>query len=306
MADRHLAAAAASVVAALVVAAGALVTVAMHEPPTPPSTVVTLPAPPAPATATDAASSAAAEGVAEVDDEPAASEEGGAGAAGGEEAAAPLAADEEIVAAPATPARLVVVATGIAWNDDLAAAAAFRLPSAVAFALPADLPTAVERLARWRAAGRGVVLRLAWRAAPTAEGDVVPLDGPRARQAGGLEAQVARLDADAAAIVEPHAAAALAEIARSVDVNLDAPLLRGSAEPAPPPRAWRLDAGLSGERGFEAALQRIVDGTVAGETLVVLIEIYPALLDRVVTWLRGLEEHGIALVPLDALVKDGA
>jgi len=78
----------------------------------------------------------------------------------------------------------------------------------------------------------------------------------------------------------------------------------GAAEPAPPPAAWRLDAGGLGEDGLDDALARAVVGTPAGDTLVVLVEVYPALMDRLVDWLRGLEAAGIALVPLDTLARD--
>jgi polysaccharide deacetylase 2 family uncharacterized protein YibQ len=214
-------------------------------------------------------------------------------------------AAEAVVAAPERPRRVAVVATGIAWNDDLAAAAAFRLPAAVAFALPADLPTAAERAARWRAAGRAVVLRLAWAPTPATEARVIPLDGPRERQAGRMEQQWRAVDdVTAAAVVAPHAAEALAPIGRNVAAGRDGLLLLASPEPAPPPHAWRLDAGLLGEAGFERALERVIDGTVAGDTLILLVEVYPALMDRLVEWLRQLGEHDIALVTLDVLAEE--
>jgi hypothetical protein len=294
VADRRVAAAAASVLAALVLAGAAVMTLALRTPASPPASVVAVPTPPSAPTAPVAD---------EPSDDDAAGREPPAVAAADEEPGA--AASEAAVAAPEPPRRVAVVATGIAWNDDLAASAAFRLPAAVAFALPADLPTAAERAARWDAAGRAVVLRFAWAPAPAGAGRVIPLDGPRERQAGRMEQQWRALEGvTAAAVIEPHAAASLAPIARNVAAATGELLLLASPEPAPPPYAWRLDAGLLGEAGFEAALQRVVEGTVAGDTLILLIEVYPALMDRLVDWLRALGDHDIALVELDALAEE--
>lgn len=305
MADRQLAGAAACFVAALVLAGMALVLLGLREP-TPPATArVSVPAPPPAATtqalpssedvARDAEPSSAQPPAATV---PARRDEAGAGGD------AATAADPAVTAS-APPSRLVVIATGIAWNDELAAAAAFRLPSAVAFALPADLPTAVERLSRWAAAGRRVVVRFDWRPSTAAGGGVVPLEAERAVQAARMEEQLARLgEAAAGVVVEPHAALTLAPAVRSLAAVADRPILMGATTPAPPPFAWRLDAALSGEAGFEEALASVLDGTEAGETLVLLVEIYPALLDRFVLWLRELEATGIALVPVDAVGED--
>ncbi|NBB70840.1 MAG: hypothetical protein GVY33_11045 [Alphaproteobacteria bacterium] len=105
-------------------------------------------------------------------------------------------------------------------------------------------------------------------------------------------------------MVEPAAAATLAPVARSLAASREAPVLLGADTPAPPPRAWRLDAGRLGEGELEDALARTVAGTPAGDTLVLLVEVYPALIERLVDWLRGLEEDGIALVPLDTLTGD--
>jgi hypothetical protein len=175
----------------------------------------------------------------------------------------------------------------------------------VAFALPADLPAAAERLARWRAAGRGVAVRFDWRHAAPAAAGAVPLAADRGVQAARMAAQWSTLETAAAAVVvEPAAAETLAPVAGSLAASREAPVLLGAAEPAPPPAAWRLDAGGLGEDGLDDALARAVVGTSAGDTLVVLVEVYPALMDRLVDWLRGLEEAGIALVPLDTLARD--
>ena len=307
MADRRLAVAAACFIVALVIAGGALVALATRQPPAPAAAVVAVPPPPpAPtadkaATADEAAPTAAAEpsaaAAAPAPTDAESADAQSADAAPGGEPARPDAA--------APPERLIVIATGIAWNDDLAAAAALRLPPAVAFALPADLPTAVERLARWRAAGREVALRFDWVAAAASADSAVPLRAGPAAQAGRMEQQWAALDgATAAVVVEPHAAEALASIARSVAADRRAPVLLGTTTPAPPPRAWRLDADRLGERQLEDALTRVVDGVATGGTLVLLLEIYPALLDRFVDWLGGLADHGVALVPLDVLAGD--
>ena len=334
MADRRLAAAAACFIVALVIAGGALVALATRQPPAPAAAVVAVPPPPpvapgedasarpsAPTTAeaTPAEATPAEATPAEATPAEATPAEATAGT-GGEppepaeattaEAAAAVAETRptdaaEPAARTAPPERLIVIATGIAWNDDLAAAAALRLPPAVAFALPADLPTAVERLARWRAAGREVALRFDWVAAAASADVAVPLGAGPAAQAGRMEQQWAALDGAAAAVVvEPHAAEALASIARSVAADRRAPVLLGTTTPAPPPRAWRLDADRLGERQLEDALTRVVDGVATGGTLVLLLEIYPALLDRFVDWLGGLADHGVALVPLDVLAGD--
>jgi hypothetical protein len=305
--DRHLAAAAAAFIAALVLAGGALVALGVRQPPSPATVVVAVPPPPSDeaVAVTGGAPEAslrpdAVEGPREPDQPSRASSDDGEPS---ELAVAPPVS--KTVTAPSPPERVIVVATGIAWNDDLAAAAAFRLPSKVAFALPADLPTAVERLARWRAAGREVAVRFDWRTSAVAQGDAVPLAAGPGVQAGRMEEQWAALGAAVAAVVvEPQAAEALAPIARSLAASRDAPVLLGSDTPAPPPRAWRLDAGLLGERDLEDALARVAEGTAAGDTVVLLIEVYPALLDRLVAWLRGLEDRGIALVPVDTLVRD--
>lgn len=283
MVERRLAVAAAGCGLAVLLAAGAVATLGLRPPPAPPAVTVAVPPPP---TATTAATAPDRPGGAvEADD------------------ARARAADTEIALAP--PTRLAVVATGIAWNDELAATAAFRLPPTVTFAVPADLPTAVERLARWRAAGRAVALRLIWRPAAGHDGPAIPLGAAPEVQAARMEAQWAELDrAAAAVVVEPDAARALAAIATRVATGLDATVLLGADEPAPPPRAWRVDAGLLGERGLERALDRVVAGTAAGETLVVLVEIYPALLDRLVAWLDELDARGIALVPLERLGEE--
>jgi len=286
-------------VIALVLAGAAVIAVGGRDP-APPSTVVTVPPPPSdepPAAAPTPMPPAAA-----------APSPGAAGASDG--AAAAATADEgaddgadDGVEAP--PRRVVVIATGIAWNDELAAAAAFRLPSSVAFALPADLPAAAERLGRWRAAGRGVAVRFDWRHAATAAAVAVPLAADRGVQAARMAAQWSALETAAAAVVvEPAAAATLAPVARSLAASREAPVLLGADTPAPPPEAWRLDAGRLGEGELEEALARAVAGTPAGETLVLLVEVYPALMDRLVDWLRGLDDAGIALVPLDTLAGD--
>lgn len=292
MADRKLAGAAAGCVVAIVLAAGAVATLGLRTPVEPPAVTVAVPPPPASPPTTEQPATAPA--VEETPDE----------TYDDETPDAATARDEpEVALAP--PARLAVVATGIAWNDELAATAAFRLPPTVTFAVPADLPTAVERLARWRAAGRAVALRLIWRPSAAHDGRAIPLAAAPEVQAARMEAQWAELDGAAAAlVVEPEAARALAAIARRVATGLDATVLLGADEPAPPPRAWRVDAGLLGERGLERALDRVVAGTAAGDTLIVLVEIYPALLDRLVAWLAELDERGIALVPLDRLAEE--
>jgi len=305
VADRRLVAAATAFILALVLAGAALVALGLRGAQAPSSVVIAVPAPPPEQAATGEAASAqtadpdavdeAAPAAAELEDAPAPIAEP---APGSERAAA-------TEAAPSPPQRLVVVATGVAWNEDLAAAAAFRLPSAVAFALPADLPAAVERLDRWRQAGRTVAVRFDWRPAETAAGDAVPLEAGPGVQAGRMEAQWAALEAAAGAVVvEPHAAQALAPVARRLAASRGAPVLLASAAPAPPPEAWRLDAGLLGERALDEALARVVEGTSAGDTLVLLVEVYPALLDRLAAWLRELDDRGIALVPLDRLGED--
>ena len=300
MADRRLAGAAAALVAALVVAGAAVLVVALRPPPVPPPAMVAVPPPPPsvdspaaepPAEPREVGKEAAARRGPEVVDD-----------ASGERAReAPAAAE----AAP--PQRVVVVATGLAWNDELAAAAAFHLPEPVAFALPADFPAAEERLAGWRAAGRAVAVRFDWRATAdvATAGAAVPLAGRPAVQAARMTAQWSELEeAAAAVVVEPRAAEALAPIARSLATSRGAPVLLAAETPAAPPRAWRLDPGLLGEAGLEAALDRVVESMRIGDTLVLLIEIYPALLDRLADWLRGLEAHGIALAPLDSLSAD--
>jgi hypothetical protein len=156
VANPRLAGAAASLVIALVLAGAALVAVGGREPAPPPTTVVTVPPPP-----TDEAPAATAT------PGPATAPVSASGAAVATDGA-PAAATAGDPSTASVPWRVVVIATGIAWNDELAAAAAFRLPSSVAFAVPADLPAAAERLGRWRAAGRGVAVRFDWRHAATA------------------------------------------------------------------------------------------------------------------------------------------
>jgi hypothetical protein len=305
VADRHLVTAAGAFILALVVAGGALIALGVREPRPPAVAVVSVP-PPADAPAAGGGVEAAApdESAASGPPQPAA-------VATDEPSSAVTPAEPPAPPEPATgpalapPTRLVVVATGIAWSDDLAAAAASRLPSTVAFALPADLPSAVDRMARWQAVGRRVAVRFDWRSGATAAADAVPLEARPAVQAARMEEQLGALAAaTGAVVVEPHAADALATVAGRLAASRDAPVLLGSAAPAPPPRAWRLDPGLLGERGLEDALSSVVAGTAAGDTLVLLVEVYPALLDHLVRWLRGLEEHGIALVSLDTLGED--
>jgi hypothetical protein len=310
--DRRLVAAAAAFILALVVAGGALVTLGVREPRLPATAVVEVPPPP-PVAPEDAGDDVPGDGgdapgatATSAQPPPLASPPSDEAVVAPEPVAPAGAAPDRATraAAASPPERLVVIATGIAWNDDLAATAAFRLPSAVAFALPADLPAAVERLARWRAGGRGVALRFDWREPANVPGAAVPLAAGPGVQAGRMEQQWAELDVAAAVVVEPEAASALAPVAERLAASREAPVLLGSATPAAPPRAWRLDADLLGERALEDALARVVEGTVAGDTLVLLVEIYPALLDRFVQWLRELDDHGIALVPLDTLGED--
>ena len=299
MADRRLAGAAAALVAALVVAGAAVLVVALRPPPVPPPAMVAVPPPPPSVNSPAAEPPAEPRGVNEEANQHA--REAVDGASGDRAREASDAAE----AAP--PQRVVVVATGLAWNDELAAAAAFHLPEPVAFALPADFPAAEERLAGWRAAGRAVAVRFDWRATAdvATAGAAVPLAGRPAVQAARMTAQWSELeDATAAVVVEPRAAEALAPIARSLATSRGAPILLAAETPAAPPRAWRLDPGLLGEAGLEAALDRVVESMRIGDTLVLLIEIYPALLDRLADWLRGLEAHGIALAPLDSLSAD--
>ncbi|MFP4362193.1 MAG: hypothetical protein ACLFTG_16215 [Alphaproteobacteria bacterium] len=299
MADRRLIAAASAFILALVLAGGALVALALRSPAPPSPVVVTLPPPPPDEASPDTTEPEAAPAPA-----PTGEPEVALSLPEAAERAPPQAAT---AASPSPPRRLVVVATGIAWNDELAAAAAFRLPAAVTLALPADLPAAEERLARWRALGRTVVVRVDWRPTTQSDGGAVPLEAGTGVQAGRMEAQWAGLeDAAGAVVVEPHAAEALAPVARSLAASREAPVLLGARGPAPPPQAWQLDAGRLGERALDDALDRVVEGTAAGDTMVLLIEVYPALLDRLATWLRDLDDRGIALVPLDRLDHDRA
>ncbi len=290
---------------ALVFAGAALVAVGARGPAPPPTMVVTVPAPPSdePPAASAARVAAPAPGSPAVTPAPGSPAKAATTAAVASDDAEPVAPAGGEAATP--PRRVVVIATGIAWNDELAAAAAFRLPSAVAFALPADLPAAAERLDRWHAAGRGVAVRFDWRHAATAAAGAVPLAADRGVQAARMAAQWSQLeDASAAVVVEPAAAGALAPVARSLAASREAPVLLGAAEPAEPPQAWRVDAGRLSEGELEDALARAVAATPAGDTLVVLVEVYPALMDRLVDWLRGLDDDDIALVPLDRLAGD--
>jgi len=308
MAKRRLVAAAALVLA-LTVGGAALMLADRREPAPPPTTTVAVPPVPADEPAPAAAGGPADVAPDAIADEgtgaPTAEPENAVESAGDAGADAPTSTPVEAVTAPQPPARLVVVATGIAWNDDLAAAASFRLPKAVGFALPSDLPAAPERLARWTAAGRQVAVRFAWDRIATEAGTAVPLEDAEERQLARMASQWRELEAaTAGVVVEPHAAAALAQVAARTAEAIGRPVLLGAGEPAAPPHAWRLDAGLLGEAGLDDALAAVANGTAAGDTLVVLLELYPTLMDEFVAWLRDLEERGVALVPLAELAAN--
>lgn len=223
-----------------------------------------------------------------------------------------LATDEADPAAVATapavrPRRVVVIATGIAWSEDLARAAAARLPVEVAFALPADLPDAAARLADWRADGRDVVLRFAWAPVATeASGDAIPLDAGREVQAARIKAQWTPLagDVQGAVIVEPEVTRAIGEVAQSVALDAGRPLVLGAPALDTAPRAWRLDPALLGEQGFHAALAGLA-AAAQPDPSILLLEIYPGLLEEIARWLDGLDdEPGVALGRLDAVIEE--
>lgn len=202
---------------------------------------------------------------------------------------------------PVGPTRLVVVATGIAWNAELAAAAAARLPLKVVFALPADLPQAAQRLSDWRATGREVLVRFAWQSTGDAS-DSVPLDAMRGVQAGRLEAQWARLStASGGVVVEPDAARVLEPLAMGLADATGAIMLLGTEHTAPPPAARRVDPALLGEAGFTEVMHEIAHGTSDEPVRVLLLELYPALLEPVLEWLGELEAAGVELAGLDAV-----
>ncbi len=288
-----------------------------------PTMVVALPPPPeAPdAAPTDVVQGNAGQDAATVDDDAVAG-------IGDHDAAAPAAADEAHArgdvttpsAAPAAggapapqeparpaggapPEQVVVVATGLAWNEEFARSAAIRLPPAVVFALPADLPDAKRRLDDWQAAGRDALVRFAWSAtASDPASSSIPLDGLREAQAARMEAQWRALDQAAGAlIVEPAAATALAPVALSLADTMGLPVLPAAADAAPPPAAWRLDPALLGATGLEEALARVGHEPIGSPVLVVLVEIYPRLLDEIARWIHGLDEAGVRLARIDAL-----
>ncbi len=197
--------------------------------------------------------------------------------------------------------RLVLVVTGVAWNPTFADQMLERLPDDVVLALPADLPGAADRLARWQGEERAVLIRFAWQLADD--------DATAATLDASVDSQVARLEeqwqalagADGAVVVEPAAADALGTAAMRLTERAEKPVLLGSDTVATPPRALRVDAALLGESAFATALDGIVTHRDDHNVTVVLLELYPALVEPVLAWLDELDAAGLKLAGITAL-----
>ncbi|MEO1090416.1 MAG: hypothetical protein AAFX81_07285 [Pseudomonadota bacterium] len=297
-------AAGAAFVAALLLAGTATLTALTADAPAPPSVVVVVPEPPV-------VQEAAADRL-----HPDTAEETVAGATPAVEEArqptitlptAPTPGVEPPIAeastAEASVPRLVVVATGVAWNESLAATADAALPKAVAFALPYDLPRAADSADLWLDAGREVLVRAAVVEGVTvAEATAVGLDDDSALQGTRLRQQLAsHPNAVGLVVAEPAAAAELDGALEILRGDGRWAVLEAARGPAPVPAAWRIDAATLNEDGFERALSALVETAHRAPPAVALIEVYPGLVDDLANWLDAATAEGITLASVGTL-----